>query len=611
MNKLFKTAVLMLVCSASAAAQVPEGDLSQLLPGSTMVFASVDELSKAVMLDEDGALMKLLQEEAVQDAFEDAFEFFGELDDDEFLLGLDLEEEELAKLFSGRAMVAIPEIILEESDVETNGSSTATVNLSLELGRGIVVMTDFDGTRDRFEELLENLTQFREDDELIHTSQVVHYEYDDVRLYNIEELDTEMEVDDSTWLALVDNLLLISDEEETLQDFADLARNGAPEGDRLSEDPRYLEALDMVGPHDALVYINLSELLPLVNQLIEHQVKKQGMMVAAFLRAEDLIAALGLDAIKSMFAGLYVEDDEAGFTFGFTHSDTELGLHTMLTHGDGGVEIPGYFSSDFHSASISRFDFSAAYAAFDKMLLKASPTGHNMLQGQIAMAEEGGLEVINGLLNNMDSHFVEVLGYPDSTVAGPDDQPTQAYVVRIKDPQSLHEALTLLGEELTTEDPVEFMNEQIQELPLPVSFPPGSDNSSMFYAVVGNSLVLSLGNIEMVENLISHIKNPGESLLDDDDLMDAFDALPGDDCVAIGFVDVASLLNNLRRAGDQAIELKMIMPPTDGGDLEGLLEAQEILDSLPDTAGIHYYIVSKTYQSYDAFVQRMLLRPNL
>ena len=610
MNKLLATTVITAGCALSAAAQVPNGDLAQLLPGGTMVFASIDELNKAFLLDPDGAFRTLLKEDAVEEAFESAYEFFGDFEDQEFLLALDLEEEELATLFSGRVMLAIPEILLEESDVEVKGNSTAKIELSLDLGRGMVLMADFGGTRDRFETLLENVTKYREDEEQIHTSQVVSYEYEDIRLYNIEELDTDMEVDDSTWLALIDDLLIASNEEETLKDFADLARNGAPKDDRLSDDPRYIEAVDMVGPHDALVYINLAELLPLVDQLIEHQMKKQGPMIEMFVRAEDLLAALRLDAIKSMFAGFQVEDDEAGFVFGFTHAETEMGLHTLLTYGAGGVEIPEYFSSDFHSASITRFDFGAAYDAFDKLLLKASPYGHNMLQGQISQLQSEGLELTNGLLNNLDSLFVEVLGYPDATVAGPDDAPTQAYIVKVRDPQSLSEALAKMAEDLTQEEPVEFMNEQIHELPLPVAFPPGSENSSLFYAVVESSLVASLGKREMVENIISHLKNPGESLLEDVDLMDAFDALPHEDCVGIGFADVASLLANLRRAGNESLQFQILAPlPPD--DLEGLLEAQELLDNLPDTSGIHYYLVSKTYKSYDAFVQRMLLRPNL
>ncbi len=610
MNKPLATLLLLLGSALSAAAQVPSGDLAQLLPGGTMVFASIEELNKAFLLDPDGAFRTLLEEEAVKEAFEGAYEFFGDFEDQEFLLALDLEEEELAQLFSGRVMLAIPEILLEESDVDVQGSSSARVELSLDLGRGMVLMADFGATRDRFESLLENVTKYREDDEAIHTSQVVSYEYEDIRLYNIEELDTDMEVDDSTWLALVDDLLIASNEEETLKDFADLARNGAPSEDRLSDDPRYIEAVETVGPHDVLLYVNLGELLPLVDQLIEHQIKSQGAMIEMFVRAEDLLAAMRLDAIKSLFAGLLVEDDEAGFVFGFTHADTELGLHTLLTYGDGGVEIPEYFSSDFHSASISRFDFGAAYEAFDKLLLKASPTGHNMFQGQVSQLESEGLELTNGLLKNLDSLFVEVLGYPDATVAGPDDAPTQAYIIKVRDPQSLSEALAKIGEELTQEEPVEFMNEQIHVIPLPSGFPPGSGNKSLFYAVVENSLLLSLGQREMVENIISHLKNPGESLLEDVDLMDAFDALPQDDCVGIGFVDVASLLENMRRAGDEALQLQ-IMEPMPDDDLEEILEAQELLDQLPDTDGIHYYMVSKTYKSYDAFVQRMVLRPNL
>jgi hypothetical protein len=612
--KRFITTLLLAGVPLAASAQVPEGDLAQLLPEGTMVFASIADVDRIVMLDQDGAIMTLLEHEAVRQAFETAYSLIGDLEDQEFLLALDLEEEELARLFNGRIMAAIPEILLEESEVAVTGPAAGQVSLSLALGRGLVMMADFGATRDRLETLLENVTKLREEDDQIHTSQVVSYEFEGMLLYNLEELDIDYDVNDSLWLALIDELLIFSTEEETLKDFADLARNGAPDEDRLSDDPRYIEALDHVGVHDALVYINLGELLPLINDLIEYQIKKLGMMVEMFVRAEDLVASLQLDAVKSMFFSAHVDDDEADLVFGFTHADTEFGLHTLLTYGDGGVEIPGYFSTDFHSASISLFDFSASYDAFDKLLLKASPQGHTVLQMQIDTIEEEGFDLIDALLNNLDSQFVEVLGYPESSAAGPDTFPTQAYVVRIKDPQSQDEALGALGGDLADEaESIEFMNEQIQVLPNPMSgILPGSEDSKLCYAVVGNHLVLSIGETKMVENMIAHLKNPGESLLDDSDLMDGFDAMPSDDVVALGFVDVADLLSNLLRAGNAAVDAQFPgfgepAPP----DLETLMEIQEALDAVPDVSDIKYYIVSKTYKSYDAFVQRMLLRPNL
>ncbi len=610
MKRLLATTLLALG-STSAAAQVPEGDLAQLLPGGTMFFASVDSFGDLIMLDPDGAVMQLLQEDAVKQAFDDAFDFFGDLEDEEFLLALDLEEEELARLFNGRVTVAIPEVLLEETEVDVGNVQGATsVALSLELGQGVVMLADFGGTPDRLEALLENLTKLRQEKEEIHLAHLVTDEVDGVRTYNIEEVTVDRDVNDSIWLALVDELLIFSDEEETLLDFADLARNGAPEDDRLSDDAPYREALDRIGPHDALVYMNLGEFLPLINQLIEHELKEQGMAVAMFLRAEDLIASMRLDAVKSLFAGAHVQDDEAGLVFGFTHSDTEYGLHRLLTYSDGGVEIPSYFSSDFHSASISLFDLAGAYDVFDKLLLKASPFGHNMLQVQIKNVKDEGFDIIEPLLENLESPFVEVFGYPEATLAGPEDYPTQAYVVRVQDPQSLTEVLADIGRELPDSEPVEFMNEQIRVVPMPVSLSPGGGESSMSYAVVENNLIISFGEVKMVENIIAHIKNPGASLLDDEDLMDALDELPSDDVVAMGFVNVADLLTNMLRGGQDVIDAQLVVAEP-GEDLETLLEAKAALEELPDVSGIQYFIVSKTYKSYDAFVQRMLLRRNL
>ncbi len=592
----------------ASTAQVPAGDLAQILPSGTMVFFQVDQLEKLALLDPDGAIMTLVEHDAAQAAFEGLYEFFDEFDDEEFLLALDLEPDELGRLFNGRIMFAVPEFVLAESEIEVG--STSRIELDLELGRGMVMMADFGGTEERLEGLLENLAKLREEQDDVHMAAVFSYEEEGARLFNLEEVSVDREVDDSRWMALVDEMLIFADEEDTLLDFVDLAQNGAPEGDRLADDPRYLETLDRAGEHDALLYFNLGALMPLINELIEFQLEKQGMAVAMFLRIEDLIAAMRLDALESLFASVRVEDDEAGLVFGMTHADTEYGLHNLLTYGDSGVELPAYFSSDFHSASISSFDFSAAYEIFDKLLLKASPRGHVMFDGQLASLENEGFALRDALLHNLDSQVVEVLGYPEATVAGPEDYPTQAYVIRVKDPRSLEEALATLGDDTGEDEPVEFMNETIRVMPLPFGLGPGQGAGHLAFAIVGNELVASIGETKMVENLIAHIKNPGASLLDDDDLMDAFDALPSEDVVALGFVNVADILSNLIRGSDGALGAQIRLA-RDPDDLEQLLEAQELLDELPDVSDIHYSIVSKTFKTDDAFIQRMLLRPNL
>jgi len=598
---------LVATLSAGAVAQVPN-DLTELLPTSTVAMFQVEQFGKFALLDEDGPMRVLARHEAVELAFEELYSFFGSFDDDEFLLGLDLEKEELGKLFGGRLLFALPEVALIESDVEV-GASTS-VELQLDLTRGAIAMADFTGTEGRLEELLENFAQMREDEEDIHKAALLADDVDGTTIFNISEINTDREVDDSLWMALVGELLILSDEEDTLLDFVDLADQGAPEGDRLADDPRYIETIDRIGDSDVLMYVNLGELLPLVNELLEHQLKEAGMSVAMFLRPSDLIAALRLDALETMFASMTVEDDEAGIVFGFTHAETEYGLQTMLVYDDSGVAIPSYFSSDFHSASISNWDVAGAYANFDKMLLKASPTGHGMLNGQIEVIEAEQFPLRDALVNNLGGRFIEILGYPEATLAAPEDYPSQAYVLKLADPQSLAEALAELAEAQGDSQPVEFMNETIHTLPLPPMLAQGRD-SELAVAVVGTELVATMGDRKMCENIIAHLKNPGAALLlDDEDLMDAFDALPDDDVVALGFVDVASTLQNVIRGSNDAIAFQM-KSVDDPDDLELMLDAQEMLSELPDVSDIHYYLVSKTYKSPDAFIQRMLLRPDL
>ncbi len=598
--------------SRGASGQVPEGDLAALLPPDTMVFLGVDDVSRLFTLDPDGAIRTLLRHDAVKQAFEQVHETFGVLEDKDFLLALNVDEEELVRLFNGRVTVAIPEIVLERSEVEASsqGGPQADVRLGFELGRGVVLMADFSATRERFEELLENVAALVRDEEDVHRAKVVIDEFEGVKLYTIEVEKGEGELDEPTWLALVDQLLLVSDREETLKDFVDVARHGAADGDRLVDDPRYTDARDRAGPSDALLYVNLAELLPMVNEFIRFQLAKAGDDIEMFLRVDDLIASLRLDAIKSMFAAGRVADDEAGLVFGFTHAETERGLHTLLAYDDAGVEIPPYFSSDFHSASITTFDVSEAWKRFDEMLNKASPWAHTMLKTQIGQLENTGFELRAAVLENCDGLLVEFVGYPEATQAGPDDHPTQAYVIRVRDPQTLEESLSALADELADEEPIEFMNERIYELPFPMAVAFNAKEPKISFSVVENNAVVAIGDPKMVENVIAHLKNPGASLLDDADLMDAFDALPSDDVVGIGFIDVADVLENSLRGGQQAFRVQASRERNRArrARLEG---AEKIMEELPDVSDLQYFVATKTYSTPDSFVVRMLLRKNL
>lgn len=601
------TLVAAALAAAPLAAQMPEGDLAEILPRDTMVFAQVRDLAHVATLDPDGAMVRLFEHEAVRAAFDGAFEQLDTLEDDEFLLALDLEEDEIGRLFNGRVMFAIPEFALEESEVQFG--STSRVQLELDVPRGVVAMADFGGTADRLEELLENVAALREEEPDVHRAGLFSYDEDGVRLFNLEEVSIDREVSASMWFALLDGVLMFSDEEDTLLDFVDLGDKGAPEGDRLADDPRYLDTLDRVGRNDLLVYVNTGEFLPLVNELIEHQLKQQGPGVEMFLRVDDLISTLRLEAIESVFFGAYVDDDEAGLAWGMTFADTDEGIHRLLTYSGRGVEIPEYFSSDFHSASISLFDPSAAYEVFDDMLLKISPTGHQMLEGQIERIEADSFPLRDALLRNLEGRVVSMVGYPEATVAGPDDYPSQAFVVRVADPRTLSDALALMIEDAASAEPVEFMNETIWTIPLGMPMAPGQPPADLALAIVQNDVIAAMGDPKMVENVIAHIKNPGESLLDDDDVLAAIDDLPGEDVVTLEFADIADLLENLIRGGDGALAANITLA-NDPDDLEALLDAQQKLAELPDVSDIRYLLVSKGYRTDGAYVLRSLLRPN-
>jgi len=545
---------LALAPAAELVAQGQQDDFAAVLPNGTMLYVYVDNVQSALDLDPDGDMMRLLEHDAMQEAFSGLYDQFDGLKDKDFLLALDLDERELLGLFSGRVGLAIPELALVESEIETQDAG-ATAHVELDVPQGGVLMADFNGTQDKFEELLTNIAILAGEEEDVHRAELVVEEFEGTRLYAIETEDLDGETDAPSWMAMVDGVFMVANEEETARSFVDLVRNGAPEGDRLLDDERYVDACDRMGETDARIYVNLGEFLPMVNTLIRQEMKQLGDRVEQFVTAENLIEGLRLDAFESAFLGAAFEDDQASIVMGMTHAETDRGLSTMFAYADGGVEIPSYFSPEFHSGSITTLDLSQLYQNFDSMLKKISPYAHTMMHMQISsMESEYGFALREAVLDNFDALLVEFIGYPEATVAGDDDNPTQAYVIRVKDPQGLSESLAEFADFMAEEDPTEFMNELVYTIPLPMEMSAGGDQDPFLaYAVVENNLVISVGEKRMVENVIAHIKNPGDSVLENSSVMDALDDLPSDDQVGLGFADVADVLANAIRGGDMGL----------------------------------------------------------
>lgn len=599
---------IALALAAHGFAQKPEGDLAKILPADTLLYAAVTDVSAVLSIDAEGAVRKLLDHPAAKRALEGIREEFDWLEDQEVMTTLDLEPKEIVRMLNGRLVVALPSLTLEKRTIEASGSQ-ARVDLEVEPTRGLALLVDLDVTPDRFEELLGNIEKFWKERENVNKVTLVSEEYEGVRIWQFEVEETSGAVsEDSARFAFVDGLLLASDKKETIEDLVDRVKNGAPEGDRLSEQASYRETVERTGKSDLLVHVDVEELMPMVNTLIEHELTEAGDAAIEYVTGPNLVASLGLDAFSSFFVSVDVESDEVAATVGYTQESRERGLAELMAYTDRGVEIPTYFHSGLHSASVSTFDFTRLYRLVMDMIQKASPYAHRVVRTQIEKVEKYGFPLESALLENTDGFLAEILGYPEGFTPGPDDHPSQAYILRIKDGKTLREAVAEYAEMNLDDDPVEYMNEFIYKMEMPIPMPgvgSGSGSPELAIAIVGNYAIAGIGDARMVESVIGHLKNPGEKLTDDQRLMSAFDELPDEDVVAIGWIDVASVLTNFLRTFRDFARFSV-----DSGDSDEFTRefAGKEMSDLPDVSDLDYFIVTKTYRTPETFVQRMLLR---
>lgn len=598
---------LGVAANSPAFAQKPEGDLAKILPADTLLYATVNDLSAVFSIDAEGAVRKLLEHPAAKKALEGLYEEFDWLEDEEIMTALDLEPKEIVRMLNGRLAIALPSLALEKSSVETSGQQ-AKVELDVEPTRGIALMLDLDVTPDRFEELIRNIEKLWSERKNVNKVTLVAEEYEGVRIWQVEIERNSGRLDDESRFAFIDGLLIASDKKETIEDLVDRVKNGAPENDRLSDQVSYRETLESAGDSDMLVHIDVEELMPMMNTLIEHELAEAGDDAIEYVNGPDLVAALGLDAFKSFFFAVNVESDEVAMSIGYSQESRERGLAELMAYTDRGVEIPPYFHSGLHSASVSTFDFTRLYRMVMDMIQKASPYAYRVVRTQLENVEKYGFPLESALLENTDGFLAEVLGYPEGFTPGPDDHPSQAYVLRIKDGKVLREAAAEYAEMNLDDDPVEYMNEFIYKMKMPIPMAgvgAGGGPPELAIAIVGNYAIVGIGDARMVESVIGHLKNPGEKLTDDARLMSSFDELPDENVVAIGWVDVGSVLTNFLRTFRDFARLSV-----SSGDSDEFTQefAGKEMSDLPDVSDLDYFIVTKTYRTPESFVQRMLLR---
>lgn len=603
MKLLRSTSVVFGLFLSSAWAQNPEGDLAKFLPADTLGYVSVRDVSAVLSIDAEGSIRKLLAHPAMEELLKSVSEAYDWVENEEIMKTLDLEPKEIVRMLNGRLVVAIPALALEEKSVEMTGGQ-AKVELDLEPTRGMAFFLDIDITQDRFEELAHNLEKLiMEKGKNNNKVTLINEEYEGVKIWQYEVEKTSGEVKTPLRFAFRDGLLIGSDKKETVEDLVDRIKNGAPDGDRLADTPSYIESVDQVGKQDFLVHFNVEQFMPMVNKLLKHQLEEAGDQITEFVQINDLIEALGLDAMKSIFLGLDVEDDEARLAFGFTQESREHGLAELITYVDGGVELPTYFHPGLHSASVSAFDFTKLYHRLMEMIGKASPFAHRFLTTQLENIEKYGFPIQNAVLENSDGFLAEMLGYPEGFVPGPDDHPSQVYVLRVKDAQSLKNAVSEYADMNAEEDAQEYMNESIYKMPLPIPLPGvgGGGAPKVAIAIVEKYAIVGIGDPRMVESVIGHLKNPGETLSQDKVLMTALDDLPDEHVVGISWANMADVITNALRASKDMIGITF-------DDPNDRRTAQQALKELPDVSNLKYFLASKTYRTPEIFVQRTLLR---
>lgn len=261
--------------------------------------------------------------------------------------------------------------------------------------RPLLFAIEVGGNADKIEKLI------AENDEKEHeVSRIEEYAGVKLHVYPVSETDATAEF---SW-AMVDGVWLFSLSKTELTKAVDALKKGkctAP----LGESERFLRIKKETGEANGTLLVNVQSLLPLIQKALEAKGEKSGSNPLG-LPPEELLKALGIDALREFYLGMGMGEDATDFSGGLTYSERR-GILKVLAYQDGPPPQPGFVSAKWITVTTGRFSLAEAYTAIRELLDGLNPMVGGMIQGQIKnLNKQLGVDLERDLLGSLGNDLV-------------------------------------------------------------------------------------------------------------------------------------------------------------------------------------------------------------
>ncbi|NNE92838.1 MAG: hypothetical protein HKN23_14435 [Verrucomicrobiales bacterium] len=644
MKKLVTTIALSVAVFATTTTGLhaqSDQDIGTLLPEETSVLFLVRSLPVIYELDESHPLKKLGNHPAVRHVFGEATSSAEEMLSEDTLKDLGLSEDDLARLFPGR-MVMAGNLDLKalmdasaQQAAEGAGGGQANMNLSFNGGFSFLVAADTTMTEQELTELVEAFgNRLVETEETVKESRSFKEEFQG---YPLIKLETKVVSDtEEGWTAysfiLTDSILVMTmlPEEGNLDnhiasDMCRRIRSQGTEPNSLAGTRSYIDARDQLAEADLFAFAPLSEMAKTFEQAIgdmydtaaqqaqDGNAQAQGMNLSAFVQKEALLDFLGLTNFKRFTMAAKIQPDGLEMVQELATNE-RTGMIAKMMNYEQGIQLPEMDPTGLKGIQISGFKMAETMENLMTEIPNLSPMLGGLLQMQIAQMEAQGLKIRNGLMPAMGPGMVHVYGYSSATPA--DDQvPSHAFIFNAKDPiglsQSMNEVSGFMQQAMggggELDEAREFMGENVQRLDALADILGGMVNapegSSGAWAVVGDKFVITVGEEKMIDHIIASMKKGGANLEDLDTLGDEWRRWDNENLVEFAYEDFATILKMAAYGGQGAIQVRAQANPGDVTDAERA--AEQAIEDMPPVDDLNYSITTKTYDTPDAWISRI------
>ncbi|MET0263647.1 MAG: hypothetical protein ABW223_12160 [Rariglobus sp.] len=456
--------------------------------------------------------------------------------DDEAKAATGLNVRELLALAEGQALFALPTIDFAKMD----GATPPSMLVALEVGK----------QSDKLEKILADAAAKKSIKEKTETFSGV--------TVNIRQLPAttdkdETDADDDTakpavprvvvW-AVVDGVWLLSTDKERVFSAIDAIKQGGVDS-ALGKSERYVRTRDRVGPAQALIYINVPAIFPLVRDAVAASKAKTGQAPNPMgIDSETMFNALGLDALGETYIALFVDEKETRVDLGMIYTE-ERGLLKLVAYESGPVSRPDWVPAKWPSVSSMRFSLPKAYTGLEQLLEEISPMIAGMAQGQIrSFNKKLGFDFKRDFIDSVGVDFVSAYAIPPGVAAGAvpawQEMDQLLAVSLVNEPAftKATEALKKLGgpaaEKLFVKR--DYLGNALFTFTPPPSAPGLPAARGFSYAIANRTLLLGVGSPATVENALQGMTSGQGLFWKRDDVKAVLADIPSD-AVAIQVQD--------------------------------------------------------------------------